>query len=53
LRTNNEAFGRRFGFEEPLRIAIEVGTHSPRVSRLLKDYSHEFWMPNSRRLRLL
>ncbi len=29
LRTNPEAFRRRFSSEQPLRIAIEVGTHSP------------------------
>jgi len=29
LRTNPEAFERRFASERPMRIAIEAGTHSP------------------------
>lgn len=29
LRTTPEAFERRYGSELPMRIAIEVGTHSP------------------------
>ena len=36
LRTNPEALRRRFASERPLRIAIEAGTHSPWVSRLLE-----------------
>ena len=36
LRTTPEAFRRRFASEQPpMRIAIEAGTHSPWVSRLL------------------
>ncbi len=31
LRTNPEAFRRRFASEQPLRIAIETVTHSPWV----------------------
>src|SRR5215212_9571946 len=37
LRTTPEAFGRRFASERPMRIAIEAGTHSPWVSRLLEE----------------
>jgi hypothetical protein len=29
LRTNPEAFRRRFSSEQTMRIAIEAGTHSP------------------------
>ena len=29
LRTIPEAFERRFASEQPLRVAIEAGTHSP------------------------
>ena len=36
LRTTPEAFGQRFGSSEQMRIAIEVGTHSPRIGRLLE-----------------
>jgi transposase len=41
LRTNPEALRRRFASERPLRIAIETGTHSPWVSRLLEECGHE------------
>src|SRR5215210_5151791 len=43
LSTTPEAFGRRFASQEqpPMRIAIEAGTHSPWVSRLLEECGHE------------
>jgi transposase len=53
LRTNPEAFGRRFASEQPMRIAIEAGTHSPWVSRLLKECGHEVLVANARKLRLI
>ena len=37
LRTTPEALRRRFASERPLRIAVETGTHSPWVSRLLEE----------------
>jgi transposase len=52
LRTTPEAFGRRFASEQPMRIAIEAGTHSPWVSRLLKECGHEVLVANARKLRL-
>ena len=54
LRTNPEAFRRRFASEQPpMRIAIETGTHSPWVSRLLEELGHEVLVANARRLRLI
>ena len=53
LRTTPEAFGRRFGYERGLRVAVEVGTHSPWVSRLLEDCGHEVLVANPRRTRLI
>jgi transposase len=53
LRTNPEAVGRRFASERPMRIAIEAGTHSPWVSRLLKECGHEVLVANARKLRLI
>jgi transposase len=53
LRTTPEAFGRRFASEEPMRIAIEAGTHSPWVSRVLEDCGHEVLVANARKLRLI
>jgi transposase len=53
LRTTPEAFGRRFASERPMRIAIEAGTHSPWVSRLLEECGHEVLVANARKLRLI
>jgi hypothetical protein len=41
LRTTPEAFRRRFTSEQPMRIAIEAGTHSPWASRVLEECGHE------------
>ena len=53
LRTTPEAFRRRFCSERPLRIAIEAGTHSPWVSRVLEECSHEMLVANARKIRLI
>jgi transposase len=53
LRTTPEAFRRRFASEQPLRIAIEAGTHSPWASRVLEECGHEVLVANSRKLRLI
>lgn len=41
LKTTPAAFERRFGSSEQLRIALEVGTHSPWMSALLEEAGHE------------
>jgi transposase len=53
LRTTPEALRRRFACEQSLRIAIEAGTHSPWVSRLLEECGHEVLVANARKLRLI
>ena len=54
LRTTAEALGQRFeGCDEPMRIAIEVGTHSPWVSRLLEGLGHQVLVANAPKLRLI
>ena len=53
LRTNPETLRRRFASERPMRIAIETGTHSPWVSRLLEECGHEVLVANARKLRLI
>jgi transposase len=53
LRTTPEALRRRFASERPMRIAIEAGTHSPWVSRLLEECGHEVLVANARKLRLI
>jgi len=37
----------------PKEIALEAGTHSPWVSRLLEDLGHQVWVANPRKLRLI
>ena len=53
LGAGPEAFGRRFGSERPLRVAIEAGTHSPWASRLLEGCGHDVLVANARKTRLI
>jgi len=53
LRITPETFKRRFASERPMRIAIEAGTHSPWVSRVLEECGHEVLVANARKLRLI
>jgi len=53
VRTTPEGFARRFDSAESLRVALEAGTHSPWVSRLLTDCGHEVIVANPRRTRLI
>ena len=53
LRTSPEDLRRRFASEPSLRIAIETGTHSPWVSRVLEECGHEVLVANARKLRLI
>ena len=54
LRTTPEALRRRFASEQPpMRIAMEAGTHSPWVSRVLEECGHEVLVANARKLRLI
>lgn len=53
LRTTPKALGARFEAVAPMRIAIEVGTHSPWVSRLLCKLGHQVIVANSHKLGLI
>jgi Transposase len=54
LPTTPEALRRRFASEQPpMRIAIEAGTHSPWVSRVLEECDQEVLVANARKLRLI
>ena len=53
LRTTPESLRQRFDSEYSLKIAIEVGTHSPWVSRLLTECGHEVVVANARKVRLI
>lgn len=53
VTTREAALRQRFSSCPPMRIAMETGTHSPWVSRLLEDCGHEVVVANSRKLRLI
>src|SRR3712207_4287190 len=53
IPTSPKAFERRFSSTAPMRIAIETGTHSPWVSRLLEERGHEILVANARKVRLI
>jgi transposase len=53
VATEREAFQAVFGKMAPCRIAIEVGTHSPWVSELLKGMGHEVIVANPRQVKLI
>lgn len=53
LATREGALRRRFSGCPRMRIALETGTHSPWVSRLLEQCGHEVVVANSRKLRLI
>jgi transposase len=53
LRTTPEALRRRFDSEGQMTVAIEVGTHSPWVSRVLKECGHKVLVANPRKTRLI
>jgi transposase len=53
LRTTPEALKRSFPARESMRVAIEAGTHSPWVSRLLEECAHEVLVANPRKLHLI
>ena len=53
LRTHPETMRSYFSQLPTIRIAIEAGTHSPWVSRMLEELGHEVVVANPRKLRLI
>lgn len=53
VQTTREGLRKRFESRERMRIALEVGTHSPWVSRLLKELGHDVLVANPRKTRLI
>src|SRR6202049_2982097 len=51
--TTQRGFAQVFGSKLRSRIALEVGTHSPWVSRYLAELGHEVIVANPRRVRLI
>ncbi len=52
VRTEVDALRACFN-RKPARVVLEVGTHSPWVSRTLEELSHEVIVANPRRLRFI
>jgi transposase len=53
VATTKKGLAQTFGSIPRCRIAVEVGTHSPWVSRLLRSWGHEVIVANPRWVRLI
>jgi transposase len=53
VATTKKGFAQVFGSKPCSRLALEVGTHSPWVSRYLAELGHEVIVANPRRVRLI
>src|SRR5438270_6846758 len=53
VRTSAKALQEVFGAIPRSRIALEIGTHSPWISRLLSELGHEVIVANARKVRLI
>jgi len=53
VRTTAKALLEVFGAMPRSRIALETGTHSPWISRLLTELGHEVMVANARKVRLI
>ena len=53
VRTSGKALQEAFGALPRSRIALEIGTHSPWISRLLNELGHEVIVANARKVRLI
>ena len=51
--TSKKGLAQAFGALARCRIALEVGGHSPWVSRLLKSFGHEVIVANARQVKLI
>ena len=51
--TNAKALREAFGGMPRSRIALDIGTHSPWISRLLSELGHEVIVANARKVRLI
>jgi len=53
VRTTAKALREVFGTMPHSRVALETGTHSPWISRLLSELGHEVIVANARKVRLI
>ena len=53
VRTTQAGIRKYFEGRERMKVALEVGTHSPWVSRLVAELGHEVVVANARNVRLI
>ena len=53
VRTTAKALQEAFGAMPSSRVALETGTHSPWISRLLAELGHEVIVAHARNVRLI
>jgi transposase len=53
IQTTEQAFRRHFEGEPAMRMALECGTHSPWISRLLEQLGHQVIVANTRKIRAI
>ena len=53
VRTSAKALQEVFGAMPRSRVALEIGTHSPWISRLVSEFGHEVIVANARKVRLI
>jgi len=53
VRTTAQGLREVFGAMPRSRVALEIGTHSPWISRLLREVGHEVVVANARKVRLI
>jgi len=53
LASTPKAVEQYFSSREPARVSLEVGTHSPWISRLVERCGHEVFVANASKLRLI
>lgn len=53
VATNEDGFRKQFVSMPRARVVLEVGTHSPWVSRLLEECGHEVVVANARQVKLI
>src|SRR5450432_1815992 len=53
IQSTEEALRRHFEGEPRMRFALECGTHSPWISRLLEQLGHQVIVANTRKIRAI
>lgn len=53
IRTTPTGIERYFGGKDPALVTLEVGTHSPWISRALQSSGHQVIVANARKVRLI